>query len=259
MIRPLVKYPGGKRSVIQQIDRHLPARAMHYFEPFVGGGAMYFHLASNDRFLGEAFLSDLNSHLIAFYDEVCRRTDHVLEEYEWLAEMSCRDAFYEVRDAFNADTGRDPIGQAARFLYITSHGFNGLMRYNKKGQCNVPYGGDERKPRPAHELRQSVNLMVKTAHVAHASFRNLPQEPGWGDLVYCDPPYTGTFDAYTQQGWDRQDDIALRDKCLEWRDNGADVVVSTNDPSLWTDEFNVEPIQTRSLIKSKERLEYVAF
>ena len=259
-MNPILKWVGSKRSVLSRIDPYLPGRCENYFEPFFGGGALYFKLVNEERLVKWGYLSDLNPDLILFYNMLRDAPDAVLSEYDALVDFNDRDVFYAVRDAYNAG-GEDPAVRAARFLYINSCGFNGLFRVNKKGLCNVPYGGDGRKPRSGQEIREAVDLLRRKSNgPTLASVFEMPgPEPTFGDLVYCDPPYLGTFDSYTNRGWSEDDDFGLFAKCCEWRMNGAFVVVSTANPDLWREDFDVEPIFTSSKIKAKQRTEYVCY
>ena len=264
MIHPPIKRVGGKRSVLSRIDPYLPAKCDNYFEPFFGGGAMFFHLAGNDRIDGRAYLSDADPGLNLFYLQLMNHPDAVLDEYEALVMFNSRDQFYEVRGQYNQPTPQDPNIRAAQYLYINTCGFNGIWRTNAKGLCNVPYGGDGRRARPADEIRIAVRMLRSKSDTPplRSKFNELcPRwpDPSFGDLVYCDPPYTGTFDGYTKEGWDGEDDARLLAKCKEWRMNGAYVVVSTADPDPYRDTFDVEPIHTSSKIKAKPRTEYVCY
>ena len=258
MMQPILKWVGGKQSIMHEIHKVIPGRVDDYYEPFLGGGAVYLHL--RDHVKGGAYLSDSNGALMAFYHAILEYTGEVLDEFEALVSFSDRDTFYEVRDEYNRLASMDGniVQKAAMFLYINSCGFNGLWRVNAKGRCNVPYGGDSRKVKDRAAILDVVRVMGRARQVYQADFRSIDY-PSFGDLVYCDPPYTGTFDAYTSAGWTAEDDMALKAKCLDWLNNGANVVVSTADDTIWQADFNIVTIESASKIKSKARTEYIAY
>ena len=255
---PILKWVGGKRSILPELDKHLPIEINDYYEPFVGGAAVFCRV--QDRIQCRAHLSDLNGHLIRFYDTLAEWPNEVVEEYETLLMLHGRDAFYGVRDDFNGadreDVGFDPAVEAAQFLYLNTAGFNGLWRVNKKGRCNVPFGG-QRKLKDPGVVREFAEQIKGVSLGCHSYDDPVMGRPTFGDLVYCDPPYTGTFEDYTKQGWCGADDVKLRDLCLKWRDDGARVVVTVADPIIWMGDFEVHEVQSASKIKSKPRVEYI--
>ena len=136
---PILKWVGGKRSILHELDKHLPTEINDYYEPFAGGAAVFCRV--RDRIRGRACLSDLNPHLIGFYNTLAGFPEEVVDAYEMLLMLHSKDAFYEVRNEFNIYITEHNVDQAARFLYLNTAGFNGLWRVNKKGLCNVPFGG----------------------------------------------------------------------------------------------------------------------
>ena len=256
---PILKWVGGKRSILHELDKHLPTEINDYYEPFAGGAAVFCRV--KDRVRGRAHLSDLNRHLIWFYTYLGGCPERVAEEYEILLMLHSKESFYEIRDQFNqGDFDSDErlparVEQAARFLYLNTAGFNGLWRVNKKGLCNVPFGG-KRKLKDPKEIRAFAKHLEGVKFEC-ASYEDTSINPTFGDLVYCDPPYTGTFESYTRQGWGAEDDAALRKQCLKWRDAGAQVVVTVADPLAWMGDFEVVEVQSASKIKSKQRTEYI--
>lgn len=260
---PILKWVGGKRSILPALDAHLPTEINDYYEPFVGGAAVFCRI--RDRIQGRAHLSDLNQHLSWFYNALISCPDEVIEEYETLLMLHCKETFYAVRDEFNRNSGTWTGGtmsgpeHAARFLYLNTAGFNGLWRVNKNGLCNVPYGGNERTPKDPDEVRGFAKQIEEGVSFDCRPYTHEYIQPTLGDLVYCDPPYTGTFKDYTSQGWEEADDYKLRDKCIEWVDAGARVIVTVGSPRIWEQilEFEVFPVESSSKIKRKPRTEYI--
>ena len=255
--QPLLKWVGGKRRIFPYLEDVFPANCENYYEPFVGGGAAYF--AYRAKIQGSVYLSDQNIDLINLYLIATARPEELLDrfdEYVWLHD---KESYYDVRAEFNAGQ-MDTVSQAAAFLYIVSFGFNGLWRVNAKGFCNVPYGGDGRHARDREDMMASILALGKAStFIRHGCFSKIKPAPALGDLVYCDPPYTGTFTAYTADAWSKEDDLRLLAKCREWRDDGASVVVSVEDASPWELDFDVKEIDTASSIRAKRRVEYLAY
>lgn len=180
--RPVLKWAGGKKQLLRAILQRLPEKMDTYFEPFVGGGAVFFALAAEGRFK-RAVLSDLNADLIAVYRGLQRDVDGViaaLKRYQY-----DEAEFYAVR----ARKPRALVQRAARIIYLNKTGYNGLYRVNRSGQFNVPFGRyknpkicDEPNLRAAAEVLQGVELR-------HADFEESCREARPRDAVYLDPPY----------------------------------------------------------------------
>ena len=219
---PFVKWAGGKRSLIPEIIKVLPEKFGDYWEPFLGGGAVFFALDSRIR---KAHLSDVNLELIIAYRMIHARTDAVIEALQAHKRKHNRRHYLYVRNKMHDE--QDPVLLAARFIYLNKTCFNGLYRVNKHGRFNVPIG---RHTNPTicdiENLRAVSDVLAKATFTAK-SFDRI--EPKAGDLVYCDPPYAGTFTGYTGEGFDADDQKALRDSCRQWRKAGAHVIVSNSD------------------------------
>lgn len=222
---PFLKWAGGKRSLISEIVKHLPPSIGAYWEPFLGGGAVFFSLDSR---ISEASLSDMNLELILTYKMIQKEPEKVIEALKEHAENHGKRYYKKIRDKQHDE--QDPVLLAARFIYLNRTCYNGLYRVNKSGRFNVPMGSyknpticDEENLRAVSEVLQGVSLKAQ-------SFDQI--EPESGDLVYCDPPYDGTFSSYTGNGFTDDDQKALRDACVRWENSGAHVIVSNSDTPL---------------------------
>ena len=200
--RPVLKWAGGKAQLLDVIVGALPARCVTYYEPFVGGGAVFFRLAAERRF-ERAVLADRNPELVAVYQALQRNVEGLIERLGCLAERNDEDSYYEIREA--RPTGL--LTRAARFIYLNKTGYNGLYRVNRAGQFNVPFGRykrprilDEPNLRAAAEALAGVELEV-------ADFEPVCARARPGDAVYLDPPYvplsrTSSFTAYDRHPFD---------------------------------------------------------
>lgn len=224
---PFVKWAGGKRTLVPEIARLLPSTFEDYWEPFVGGGAVFFGLS--DR-MQTAHLSDSNKELVTTYTMVRDRVEAVIDALFVHAEQHNRKHYSHVRDKMHNE--QDPVLLAARFIYLNKTCFNGLYRVNRSGRFNVPIG---RHPNPticdAENIRNASKVLRK-ATLSARLFTDEQVAPKEGDLVYCDPPYDGTFSAYTNTGFGVDDQTRLRDRCVQWREAGAQVIVSNSSTDL---------------------------
>jgi DNA adenine methylase len=208
-LRPFLRWAGGKRRLLAHIVPALPARR-RLVEPFVGGGAVFLGTDFDEYVLG-----DNNQHLIELYRTVADRPyDFIERASEFFHENYRTPArFQEVRSLFNRET--DPLARAAYFLYLNKFGFNGLCRYNRSGQFNVPYGKPDRLPKVPHEEILAFSRKAQAAQIIAGDFTEIMLGARPGDVVYCDPPYldrdgAASFRAYGAEGFnfDRQRELA---------------------------------------------------
>jgi DNA adenine methylase len=224
--RPFLKWAGGKRRLLAEIGPLMPAVMTGYCEPFLGGGAVFFYL--RDRLDGiPVVLNDLNVELINTYRMLRDDSDRLIADLKATRDMHGPEYYALVR----AEVPASDVERAARFIYLNHAGFNGLYRENKSGHCNVPYG-----KREASALFDFENLLLcaealQGVTLRYGGFEKVDQDiditPGW--FIYVDSPYLGTFDAYTKQGFDREDHIRLGAKLWRWGKQGASTMVSNAD------------------------------
>lgn len=222
-VDPLLKWPGGKRWIAPKLaDFVRPLLRGTYFEPFLGGGAVFFSLRPAD-----AVLSDVNQELIETYKQI-RLHPVKVESALGLLRVGKKD-FYEIR----AKVPSDPIARAARFLYLNRTAFGGIYRVNSCGQFNVPYGGGERTPEILirKELIKSAAATLKAAKLLSTDFEDQINSAKAGDVVFCDPTYTvahnkNAFVRYNEKNfsWKDQERLAAAAKAARMR--GATVIVT---------------------------------
>lgn len=252
-----MKWVGGKTKLLPELRARMPPRYRRYYEPFVGGAAMFFALAPDAACLG-----DMNQALIDTYRAV---RDHVEEVIGRLEEHKAKHwktsyYYYEMREGWNEHRWRsDEVGAAAAFIYLNKTCYNGLWRVNRSGGFNVPKGDYEDPPivdpdnlrrasRALHKARLLVNEYDATT--AHAEE---------GDFAYFDPPYdpvskTSSFTAYTKNAFGKDQQKRLADHARALRDKGVQVMLSNNDTpyvrSLYSD-FVVDTVKCGRSINSK--------
>ena len=228
---PFLKWPGGKRALIPSIARHFPRHVEHYWEPFVGGGAVFFAFAER---IERATLSDTNEHLMTTYTVVRDRVEELIARLGEHQRAHRRRAgkkyadgntyYYRVRESEPTEA----VAVAARFIYLNRTCYNGLYRVNKTGRFNVPEGS-YKNPDICNpdRLRKASAALARTRIVAGAFER--AAEPRNGHFVYCDPPYDGTFNSYHAGGFPCEAQERLRDAAERWRATGATVLLSNAD------------------------------
>jgi DNA adenine methylase len=238
VVRPFLKWAGGKRQLLPALRPCYPAAFNRYIEPFLGSGAVFFDIVESGRLQGRpAVLADLNVDLIACYQALRDETAAViaaLGRLEAEHRKGRAECYYEVRERFNA---RRTAGaaRAAMFIYLNRTGFNGLFRLNRAGAFNVPAGRyanpricDTEQLRACADAlgRPGVTLTLQPFDTTLAGARA-------GDFVYCDPPYaplsaTSLFAHYTAGGFTLDDHARLQAAIIGAAERGAVVVVSNS-------------------------------
>ncbi|HEU4605843.1 MAG TPA: DNA adenine methylase [Nitrososphaera sp.] len=238
---PFVKWAGGKTQLLPKIGARVP-QFTRYFEPFLGGGALFFHLASRLQF--GARLSDANRELVNAYNVVKNDVEGLialLERHERNYRKSPAGYYYRLRSA-------QPDGSlesAARFIALNKTCYNGLYRVNKSGAFNVPIG---RYRNPAicdrEQLRNaSAALNCSDARIVACDYKQALSKARKGDFVYIDPPFhplsaTANFVDYTRSGFGEQDQIALAQVFRELDRKGCKVLLSNSDTKLTRDLYS---------------------
>jgi len=260
---PFVKWAGGKRALLPEILQRTPSEFGTYFEPFLGGGAVFLSLPAPLPKVG----NDANPELVATYLAIRDDVDEVLRQLRRF--RNTKDAYLEVRawDRSPNFSQRSRFKRAARFIYLNKCGFNGLHRVNANGHHNVPYGyspradfiQEENLRRVARYLRSKTKDRKNAARITSMDYQTSLQTAKAGDFVYLDPPYqpiskTSSFVSYLQGGFTHQDQVALRDQVVDLTGRGVHVLLSNSDAdevhSLYSDTkvFTIERVQVRRYI-----------
>ncbi len=251
-IKPVIKWAGGKSSLLPQLLPLFPERYSRYVEPFLGGGAVFFSLRQS----ATSLLNDRNPELIELYATVRDFPIPLMAELDAMAKMYSEDFYYSLRK----QTPETQIMRSARTILLNKSGFNGLYRQNSKGSFNVPFGKRERCPR----LYDKENLLRASAALQHATlqsldFENVIDQAEKGDFVYCDPPYeplspTSSFNTYQGCGFAQDHQRRLKDACRRAQDRGAFVVISNSSADFIKELYSdcdIRQISARRAINSK--------
>lgn len=221
-ILPFLKWAGGKRSIIPQISAHLPDSFKDYYEPFLGGGAVFFALENHIKH--RTHLSDANMELILTYEVVQNDCENLIDVLQYHKKKHSAEYYKKVREQHE---NKDLVKLAARFIYLNKTCFNGLYRVNSSGRFNVPMGRYANPGICDEENLRAVSEVLKTTSLTFGEFNKI--KPGKDDFVYCDPPYHGTFTGYTASRFDDEKQEALKDAVDNWVCNGALLMLSNSD------------------------------
>lgn len=222
-VKPFLKWPGGKRWIVPHIAQIVRARSFNrYFEPFLGGGAVFFGLHPE-----RAVLSDINPDLILTYIQVRDRHKEVIDELKNLQVDAS--TYLRVR----AETPSSDLDTAVRFLYLNRTAFAGMYRLNREGRFNVPYGGGQRTPEPLwrDNLLAGASTALTNVELRCLDFENVIEDARAGDLLYCDPTYTvahnnNGFVRYNERNFSWEDQQRLARAATSAAERGAVVLVS---------------------------------
>jgi DNA adenine methylase len=252
---PIVKWAGGKTKLLEELGVRAPVRFRRYFEPFCGGGALFFRLAPK-----AAVLNDSNPDLMNAYRCVAWNVEAVIRKLGGYRERHCESAYYEVRERWN-DGGR-PMGEverAAAFLYLNKTCYNGLWRVNASGRFNVPVGRYTDPQIFDPEVLRASSRVLQRADLRTGNYADAVEAAEAGDFVYFDPPYqplsaTASFTSYTAAdfGEDDQHELAAIARGLSAR--GCAVMISNSDTPfirrLYTG-FRIDTVECARAINSK--------
>lgn len=233
-MKPFLKWAGNKQSLMPQLERLLPLNINDYYEPFLGSGAVFFHI--NRRVKGEAFLSDVNAGLVNLFK--CLQQGQSTREtlYGMLKELHQKhspdsDFYLEQRRIYNSTT-KSGLYQAARFLYLNKACFNGLWRENRKGEFNTPSGKRKKPSILDFDSYTDAGKCLSKATVYCEGFETIMSRYfQQGDFIYLDPPYhptSGQFTSYSANGFSREDQSKLAYLAQEAANKGAKVMVSNS-------------------------------
>lgn len=251
---PFLKWAGGKGQLLRIFEPFYPQRFGRYFEPFIGGGAVFFSLGARHPGF-TASISDYNSELVNCYQVVKKDVEKLIAALR--SHQNDSEYYYHMR-ALDLNS-LNSIERASRLIYLNKTCFNGLYRVNRSGQFNVPFG-KYKNPRIVDEinLRNASRLLQKTK-IHCASFEEIVPATAAGDFVYLDPPYqplstTANFTSYTARSFSTEDQTRLRDFCRELDKRGCLFMLSNSDNELIEElyqGFKIERVMATRAINCK--------
>jgi DNA adenine methylase len=251
--RPFLKWAGGKSQLLQYLLRYIPLEYSAYYEPFVGGGALFFALQPE-----VAYLSDTNEDLINCYRVIRDRVDELileLSKYKYDKEQ-----YYEVRslDRTNQFDEISSVQKAARLIYLNKTCFNGLYRVSAKGYFNVPFGRYTNPKICDAENLKACSLALKDISLSKNNFLEIEDKLKADDFVYLDPPYvplntSSNFTAYSAEGFSLENQVLLRDFCLRISKTKVKFMLSNSNTEVVRElykDFNYKEVSAKRHINS---------
>lgn len=241
-LKPFTKWTGGKRKLLPELLRLAPKNYNTYYEPFIGGGALFFELAPQ-----EAVINDFNAELVNAYQQIKDQPEQIINFLAKHQEHNSKDYYLDLRSA-DRDGRLEKMSKserAARLLYMLRVNFNGLYRVNSKNQFNVPYGRYKNPKILDEELLRAVSNYLNFADITILSgdFEKAISTVQARDFVYFDPPYiplteTSSFTSYTHEGFSYDDQVRLRNTFKLLDERGAYVMLSNSSSPLVEELYN---------------------
>lgn len=229
-MKPFLKWAGNKHKILERIQTTLP-QGKRLIEPFVGSGAVF--LNTN---YGRYLLSDSNQDLIWLYQHLKAEGEIFINDCRSFFKPinNNEQAFYKFRTLFN--TTKDTRLKSMLFIYLNKHCFNGLCRYNSKGEFNTPFGKYKKPYFPEQEMHFFYQ-QAQSAIFKCADFLVTMRSAKLGDVVYCDPPYvplskTANFTSYSAGGFNEQQQTLLAKTAIELAAKGITVIISNHDTAF---------------------------
>jgi DNA adenine methylase len=231
--KPFVKWAGGKRQLLPVITSHIPNKFERYFEPFLGGGAVFFSLVPKER-KSKWFVSDLNYDLMLSYMTIRDKVKELVSSLENHAQSYSKNQsvyYYKIREA----NPKGDIDRVSRLIFLNKTCFNGLYRVNSKGKFNVPVGRyvNPNIVNKENLFEVSKVLQSKDISIKCQDFEDALKGVGHGDFVYLDPPYqpvssTASFTSYTDSDFDFSDQKRLFTKFKSLDKKGVKILLSNS-------------------------------
>ncbi len=253
--RPFLKWAGGKGKLVQQISNFFPealgnGSITRYVEPFIGGGAILFHIAANYHSLEEIFIFDINPELILAYQTIKQEVDllgevllKIQDEYWSLSDKERRQYYYQTRELFNSQKKQinyyqfdeNWIQRTAQIIFLNRTCFNGLFRVNSQGYFNVPMGKYNKPKICNFENLRVVSAILQKVNIMLGDFTKCRDFIDANTFVYFDPPYrpiskTANFTAYSDSCFNDAEQLRLRDFFTELDYLGSKLLLSNSDP-----------------------------
>ena len=260
LVSPILKWAGGKKQLLPEIEKFLPDKISTYYEPFLGGASVLFFIQPKI-----AYINDYNSDLINVYDCVKNNLDELLESLK--KHKNSSDYFYKIREldrkssVFNKLTN---VEKASRFIFLNKTCYNGLFRVNKAGEFNTPFGY-YKAPNIVNETTlRAVNLYLNENNISYFSldFEEFLNKVKKNSFVYLDPPYdpisiSSNFTGYTNLGFDKKEQIRLKNVCDELDKKHVKFLLSNSATDFIKDlysNYNISIIKAKRSINSNANL-----
>ncbi len=257
LVVPFLKWAGGKRQLMPEIREMLPdgVTTHPYYEPFIGGGALFFELLPK-----RAVINDYNEELINVYTVIRDNPSELIEDLK--RHKNTAEYFYKIRaiDRQPLFSKLTRIERASRIIYLNKTCYNGLYRVNNAGEFNSPFGRYKNPNIVNEPVIKAVSKYLNSSQIQISScdyaliLKDIPTD----SFVYLDPPYhpiseSSSFTGYVQGGWDEGDQLRLRDVCNRLRDNGIKFLLSNSASDFIREiysDYNIHIVQAKRSVNS---------
>lgn len=257
LVFPFVKWVGGKRQLLNEIEKHIPEQFPRYYEPFVGGGAVLFHVQPKN-----AVINDSNKELVNLYNVIKESPEELIEDLK--KHKNEEKYFYEVR---GIDREKEKyfelsnIQRASRIIFLNKTCYNGLFRVNSSGEFNSPFGR-YKNPNIVNDITiRAVGNYLKNTNIQilNTDYEESLSKIRKGAFVYFDPPYdpisdSSSFTGYTKNGFDKTEQERLKKMCDKLNDKGINFLLSNSSTEFIRDlykNYNMFSIKAKRTINSK--------
>ena len=248
LVKPYLKWAGGKRQLLPEIKKYLPPRinSYRYFEPFVGAGALFFDLQPRN-----AVINDFNNQLILCYSAIKNDVGSLIKELQIHKENNSEEYFYKIRSLdrdHKAFENLSVIEKAARLIFLNKTCFNGLYRVNSQGLFNVPYGRYKNPIICDEPVLLAINRYLNDKNnkiiIMSGDFEIAVKNADKKSFVYFDPPYHSpnntNFTGYQADGFNEDEQIRLRDVFMKLTIQGTKCLLSNSDTEFIREIYNNE-------------------
>jgi len=257
LVVPFLKWAGGKRQLMPEIREMLPdgVTTHPYYEPFIGGGALFFELLPK-----RAVINDYNEELINVYTVIRDNPSELIEDLK--RHKNTAEYFYKIRaiDRQPLFSNLTRIERASRIIYLNKTCYNGLYRVNNAGEFNSPFGRYKNPNIVNEPVIKAVSKYLNSSQIQISScdyaliLKDIPTD----SFVYLDPPYhpiseSSSFTGYVQGGWDEGDQLRLRDVCNSLNDNGIKFLLSNSSSDFIREiysDYNIHIVQAKRSVNS---------
>lgn len=263
MSEPFVKWVGGKRQLLDRIIPRVPSITKRYFEPFVGGGSVFLHLASEGSpfHIEYSVINDINRSLINTYLQIRDCPESVmsiLRGYDDELISGGKDFYYSQREKFNEKLRREEFDteMSSLFIFLNKHCFNGVYRVNSKGLFNVPYNNSTSVSFNRDNILK-VSESLKKTEIKCGDFEEVCDSCEKGDFIFFDSPYAPlkdtSFESYTKEGFSKDNHLRLCELYKRLTDRGCSCLLTNHNTDFVREiykDFNIEVVNVKRFVNS---------
>lgn len=248
-IEPFIQWVGGKRKIADQLINFIPTGLNNYYEPFLGGGALFFKVIPMFK---QCYLSDINLDLVTSYNAVKKNPEEVCTLLEEHKDNHSKEYYYHMRDTNNSS---NPVNISARFLYLNKYAFRGIYRINNNDKLSLSFSTRTYANSNLNKIKTCSNFLQNVT-ISAGDFSFI--EPKENDFVYFDPPYHKSGEKfYTRLPFDESEQIRLRDFAKELDNQGVKIMLSNSNTEFIRElykDFNIRTIEIKYCIPEKRKI-----